>query len=60
MSGFSGLSFYTFETSKTFLLDTFPDACGRPCPKNTGGLVLILPAKLLCGSLAGAVAQSIV
>ncbi|XP_053392627.1 solute carrier family 25 member 16-like [Mercenaria mercenaria] len=60
MVPYGGMSFYTFETTKTFLLDNFPDIFGSPCPKNTGGLVLILPAKLLCGSIAGATAQSIV
>jgi len=60
MVPYGGISFFTFETSKTFLLDRFPETFGSPCPKNTGGLVLILPAKLLCGSLAGLVAQSLV
>ena len=32
--------------------------CNR-CERNTGGLVLSIPAKLLCGGFAGAVAQSI-
>ena len=56
----SGLSFYSFETLKAFCLSSFPNTLGRPCPKNTGGLVLITPAKLLCGGVAGAVAQSLV
>lgn len=28
------------------------------CDRNTGGLVLTIPARLLCGGIAGAVAQS--
>lgn len=60
MAPYAGLSFYTFETLKAFCLSTFPDALGRPCPKTTGGLVLFTPAKLLCGGLAGAVAQTLV
>lgn len=60
MAPYAGLSFYTFETLKAFCLSTFPKTLGRPCPKNTGGLVLFTPAKLLCGSLAGAVAQTLV
>lgn len=60
MVPYGGLSFYTFETTKTFLLDNFPTVFGYTSPKNTGGWVLTVPAKLLCGSIAGAVAQSIV
>lgn len=60
MAPYAGLSFYTFETLKAFCLSTFPSTLGRPCPKNTGGLVLFTPAKLVCGGLAGAVAQTLV
>lgn len=59
MMPYSGLSFFSFETLKNFCLDNFPDTLGKPCPQNTGGLVLILPAKLACGGLAGAVAQTV-
>ncbi|KAK6187836.1 hypothetical protein SNE40_005773 [Patella caerulea] len=58
MAPYAGLSFYSFETLKKMCLDNFPEFCGKPCPQNTGGLVLILPAKLICGGLAGAAAQS--
>ncbi|KAL3876774.1 hypothetical protein ACJMK2_034570 [Sinanodonta woodiana] len=59
MAPYAGISFFTFESLKTFCLDTFPENLGKPCSSNTGGLVLILPAKLLCGGLAGAVAQTL-
>lgn len=36
-----------------------PKITCNPCDQNTGGLVLAVPAKLICGGLAGAVAQSI-
>lgn len=35
-----------------------PNWTCKNCDRNTGGLVLAIPAKLLCGGLAGAVAQS--
>lgn len=44
---------------KNFALEKFPDTLGKPCPQNTGGLVLIVPAKLMCGGLAGAAAQTV-
>ncbi|XP_013779555.1 graves disease carrier protein-like [Limulus polyphemus] len=59
MIPYAGLSFYVFERLKAFSLEYFPTTCGRPCSRNTGGLVLIVPAKLLCGGLAGAIAQSV-
>ncbi|XP_071107675.1 solute carrier family 25 member 16-like isoform X1 [Haliotis cracherodii] len=59
MAPYAGLSFYSFETLKNFFLDKFPDHLGSPCPENTGGLVLTLPAKLICGGLAGAVSQTV-
>ncbi|KAL5018007.1 hypothetical protein ScPMuIL_003729 [Solemya velum] len=57
MAPYAGLSFYSFETLKSLCLEHFPDWLGKPCSKNTGGLVLILPAKLVCGGVAGAIAQ---
>ncbi|XP_005094735.1 graves disease carrier protein [Aplysia californica] len=59
MAPYAGLSFSSFEMLKNLALDVFPDLLGKPCPQNTGGLVLILPAKLICGGLAGAIAQTI-
>lgn len=59
MAPYSGLSFFTYESIKNLCLDYFPDTLGKPCPQNTGGVVLTLPAKLACGGLAGAVAQTV-
>ena len=56
---FSGLSFYSFETLKDMMLEYFPEVAGRPCPHREGDLVLVIPAKLFCGGLAGALAQTI-
>lgn len=55
----TGISFYSFEMLKNWCLDNYPDFLGRPCPQNTGGLVLVVPAKLLCGGFAGAMAQTV-
>lgn len=59
MAPYAGLSFSSFEVLKNLALDTFPEYLGKPCPKAVGGLILIMPAKLICGGLAGAVAQTI-
>ncbi|XP_067673801.1 solute carrier family 25 member 16-like [Haliotis asinina] len=59
MAPYAGLSFYSFETLKNLCLDRFPDLLGSPCPQNTGGLVLTIPAKLICGGLAGAISQTV-
>lgn len=59
MVPYAGLSFYCFEYLKYGCMKYVPDFTCNPCKKNTGGLVLSLPAKLICGGLAGAVAQSV-
>ncbi|ELU15657.1 hypothetical protein CAPTEDRAFT_187133 [Capitella teleta] len=59
MAPYAGLSFYCFESLKVLLLEKFPDLCGKPCSMGDGSLVLIIPAKLLCGGLAGALAQTV-
>ncbi|KAL3273500.1 hypothetical protein HHI36_014941 [Cryptolaemus montrouzieri] len=59
MVPYAGLSFYCFEYLKFGCMKYMPWLTCKPCSKNTGGLVLTVPAKLLCGGLAGAVAQSI-
>jgi solute carrier family 25 protein 16 len=59
MVPYAGLSFYCFEYLKYGCMKYLPALTCHPCEKNTGGLVLALPAKLICGGLAGAVAQSV-
>ncbi|XP_054721054.1 solute carrier family 25 member 16-like [Uloborus diversus] len=59
MVPYAGLSFYVFERLKHMCLEYIPNLCGRPHSSATGGVVLALPAKLLCGGLAGAVAQTV-
>ncbi|RXG69693.1 Graves disease carrier protein-like [Armadillidium vulgare] len=58
MVPYAGLSFYTFEKLKYLCMKYLPSKTCRPCERNTGGLVLIIPVKLVCGGFAGAVAQS--
>lgn len=59
MVPYAGLSFYTFEYLKYGFMKYLPKFTCKSCDKNTGGLVLTVPAKLICGGLAGAVAQSV-
>ncbi|XP_063973211.1 solute carrier family 25 member 16-like isoform X1 [Diachasmimorpha longicaudata] len=58
MIPYAGFSFYSFEYLKFLSMKYAPQYLCNDCPRNTGGLVLTLPAKLLCGGIAGAVAQS--
>ncbi|KAF5270713.1 hypothetical protein FQA39_LY01451 [Lamprigera yunnana] len=59
MVPYAGTSFYMFEYLKFGCMKYFPHLTCSPCQKNTGGLVLSIPAKLICGGFAGALAQSI-
>ncbi|XP_014210956.1 graves disease carrier protein-like [Copidosoma floridanum] len=58
MIPYAGFSFYSFEKLKYLCLKYFPNILCSSCDKNTGGLVLTIPGKLLCGGIAGAIAQS--
>ncbi|XP_067136268.1 solute carrier family 25 member 16-like [Centruroides vittatus] len=58
MIPYAGLSFYVFERLKSLCLEYFPSSLGKS-HHSSSGLVLIIPAKLLCGGLAGAIAQSV-
>lgn len=59
MVPYAGFSFYCFESLKFLCMKYLPTTMCRKCERNTGGLVLTVPGKLLCGGLAGAVAQSV-
>lgn len=58
MIPYAGFSFYTFAKLKYLCMKYAPNYFCDKCERNTGGLVLTLPAKLVCGGMAGAVAQS--
>ena len=54
---YSGLSFYFFERLKHLSLIGLPEYTGKKA--NDGKLVLNVPSKLLCGGVAGAIAQTV-
>ncbi|XP_064634456.1 solute carrier family 25 member 16-like [Lineus longissimus] len=56
MIPYAGISFYVFEVLKKFCLKSFPNVTGTP---YADGLTLTMPAKLFCGALAGAMAQTV-
>ncbi|GAB0087010.1 Graves disease carrier protein [Sergentomyia squamirostris] len=58
MVPYAGLSFYCFEMFKFACMKYIPQFTCNKSERNTGGLVLTVPAKLLCGGFAGAMAQS--
>ncbi|XP_055692065.1 solute carrier family 25 member 16-like [Lutzomyia longipalpis] len=58
MVPYAGLSFYCFEMFKFVCMKYMPQFTCNTSERNTGGLVLNVPSKLLCGGFAGAVAQS--
>ncbi|XP_076244921.1 solute carrier family 25 member 16 [Calliopsis andreniformis] len=58
MIPYAGFSFYSFEKLKYLCMKYAPNYLCDKCDRNTGGLVLTVPARLLCGGVAGAIAQS--
>ncbi|XP_076639369.1 solute carrier family 25 member 16 [Colletes latitarsis] len=58
MIPYAGFSFYSFEQLKYLCMKYGSNIFCEKYDKNTGGLVLNIPAKLLCGGIAGAIAQS--
>uniref|UniRef100_A0A803JCC6 Solute carrier family 25 member 16 n=1 Tax=Xenopus tropicalis TaxID=8364 RepID=A0A803JCC6_XENTR len=59
MAPYAGFSFFTFETLKTAGLRHAPELLGKPSSDNPDVMVLKTHASLLCGGIAGAIAQSI-
>ena len=57
MVPYSGLSFYFFERLKHLALVSVPEYSGKKA--NDGKTVLNVPSKLLCGGVAGAIAQTV-
>jgi len=55
----SGVSFFTFGTLKSVGLSYAPTLLGRPSSDNPNVLVLKTHINLLCGGVAGAIAQTI-
>ncbi|RWS07320.1 solute carrier protein-like protein [Dinothrombium tinctorium] len=55
MIPYSGFSFYGFERFKYFLLQHFPQVFGT---EKNDKIMLNVPSKLICGGIAGAIAQT--
>lgn len=59
MAPYAGFSFFTFGTLKSLGLSHAPTLLGRPSSDNPEVLVLKTHVNLLCGGIAGAIAQTI-
>ncbi|XP_065527049.1 solute carrier family 25 member 16 isoform X3 [Lathamus discolor] len=59
MAPYAGFSFFTFGTLKSIGLSQAPNLLGRPSLDNPDVLVLKTHVNLLCGGIAGAIAQTI-
>ncbi|XP_046691552.1 graves disease carrier protein isoform X1 [Silurus meridionalis] len=59
MAPYAGFSFFTFGTLKSLGLANFPELLGKPSRDNPDVLVLKTHVNLLCGGVAGAIAQTI-
>ncbi|XP_024065820.1 graves disease carrier protein isoform X1 [Terrapene carolina triunguis] len=59
MAPYAGFSFFTFSTLKSIGLAQAPNLLGRPSLDNPEVLVLKTHVSLLCGGMAGAIAQTI-
>uniref|UniRef100_A0A8C9EI47 DNA replication ATP-dependent helicase/nuclease n=1 Tax=Pavo cristatus TaxID=9049 RepID=A0A8C9EI47_PAVCR len=59
MAPYAGFSFFTFGTLKSIGLAQAPNLLGRPSLDNPDVLVLKTHINLLCGGIAGAIAQTI-
>ncbi|XP_071491774.1 solute carrier family 25 member 16-like [Diadema antillarum] len=59
MIPYAGTAFYTYEMTKVFLLTRGPPMLSKPSPTEPGERVLIIPANLCVGGVAGAIAQTI-
>ncbi|XP_025410435.1 graves disease carrier protein-like [Sipha flava] len=58
MVPYAGLTFFCFEFIKKFCLRTLP-MLSKQSDKDSGGAILTVPAKLLCGGMSGALAQCV-
>ncbi|XP_069756988.1 solute carrier family 25 member 16 isoform X2 [Narcine bancroftii] len=59
MAPYAGISFFTFGTLKTIGLSHAPRVLGRPSSDNPNVLVLKSHVNLMCGGIAGAIAQTV-
>ncbi|XP_023678316.1 solute carrier family 25 member 16 [Paramormyrops kingsleyae] len=59
MAPYAGFSFFTFGTLKSLGLTHAPELLGKPSSDNPDVLVLKTHVSLLCGGVAGAIAQTV-
>ena len=59
MIPYAGMAFYTYEVLKSLMMDHFPHTMTKLSLDGSGTVVLTVPATLVCGGLAGAVAQTV-
>lgn len=59
MIPYAGINFYVFEQMKAFLLTHSPMMFAQVNENNSGGMALNVSGKLLCGGIAGAIAQTV-
>ncbi|XP_003743297.1 graves disease carrier protein homolog [Galendromus occidentalis] len=59
MVPYAGINFYVFEQMKAVLLQRLPIIFAQINENNSGGMQLNVPGKLVCGGVAGAIAQTV-
>lgn len=58
MIPYAGVAFYSYEVLKSFMMERFRGSATKLSLDGSGTVVLTVPATLVCGGLAGAVAQT--
>ena len=59
MIPYAGAAFYSYEVLKSLMIDRFSHIATKLSLDGSGVVVLTVPATLVCGGLAGAVAQTV-
>lgn len=59
MIPYAGVAFYTYEILKSMMMDRFATMATRQSMDGSSTIVLTVPATLICGGLAGAMAQTV-
>ena len=59
MIPYAGVAFYSYEVLKAMMLERFRSSATKLSLDGSGTVVLTIPATLVCGGLAGALAQTV-
>ena len=59
MIPYAGVAFYSYEVLKSLMMERLRDSATKLSLDGSGTVVLTVPATLVCGGLAGAVAQTV-